>query len=179
MGRLLFSQGERGNILWEVRACGTELLLPKSQSTNEFKTLFQLEDLLKLWLAASEQHLVQTTSRRQWFRLTPFNSPLKCFSRDSCMLAWVWEHSWLVASCFFISPVIARPRLSNSTEWYFRHRLLRFSWVELMLFCWLWSSFCMSYVMKAHCEYIQRALIPFKRNTVIISLWYLFFQIWN
>lgn len=107
----------------------------QSQSMNKFKTLIGLEGLLKLLLAVSEQPLAQTTSHKQGIRLKSFNSPLKCFSRDSCMLAWVWEHSWLVASCFFISPVIALPRLSNSTEWYFRHRPLRFSWVELMFFC--------------------------------------------
>lgn len=76
------------------------------------------------------------------------SSPLKCFSRASCRLAWVLERSWLTASCFFISLVIPLPRLSSSTEWYLRHKLLRFSWVELMLLCWLWSSFCISCRIK-------------------------------
>lgn len=73
------------------------------------------------------------------------SSPLKCFSRDSWRPACVLQHSWLTASCFLISPVMAPPRPASSAEWYLRHKLLRFSWVELMLLCWLWSSFCISY----------------------------------
>lgn len=80
------------------------------------------------------------------------SSPLKCFSRDSWRPACVLQHSWLTASCFLISPVMAPPRPANSAEWYLRHKLLRFSWVELMLLCWLWSSFCMSYKRRVRHE---------------------------
>ena len=104
---------------------------------------------MESFLAVSRQHLVWTVSCKQTIHAkTCQSSPLKCSSRDSWRLACVLEQDWLTASCLFISPVTALPRLSSSAEWYLRHKLLRFSWVELMLLCWLWSSFCISYRIK-------------------------------
>lgn len=110
----------------------------------------------KLLLAVSMQHLVWVLSYKQTVHAKACqSSPLKCFSRQSWRLACVLEHNWLTASCFFISPVMALPRLSSSAEWYLRHKLLRFSWVELMFLCWLWSSFCISYGIKVYHEDIH------------------------
>lgn len=73
------------------------------------------------------------------------DSPRKCFSKDSCMLACVLRQSRFTASYFFINEVTVPPRVSSSTEWYLRHRLLRFSRVESIRLCWSWRSFCVSW----------------------------------
>lgn len=147
-GGFLLSWRERGRTQLMARAWAQHLHGSNLDTQMNLKDLL-LESFLQLVLAVSRQHVVWILSGKQTTHAKPRqSSPLKCFSRKSCRVACVLEHNWLTASWFFMSPVRALPRLSNSTEWYLRHKLLRFSWVELMLLCWLWSSFCISYIMK-------------------------------
>lgn len=135
---------EKGRMLLMVRAHAWHFHCPNLNAQVNL-TWYSSGKFCKRLLAVSTQHLVRIPSCKQTIHAKACGgSPWKCFSRESWRLACVLAHSWLAASCFLVRPVIAPPRRSSSAEWYLRHKLLRFSWVELMLLCWLWSSFCIS-----------------------------------